>query len=660
MRWLLIIALFLMTAVQAGASERIALLIGNSRYENADPLRNPENDVVVVEQSLKAVDFETIVITNVGLDAFKAALDDFATRLVSHKGATVLVYFAGHGIQRNGRNYLLPIDVDVEDEERLSATALAVDDLLKRLDAADTALQIVVLDACRDDPFAKTSRGAASMQRGLAAERDHSGQIVAFSTAPGRKALDGDSGTSPYASAFAEAVLVPGLTLAQTFNRVRKSVSDRTKGEQVPWENAALYADFRFVPSTQEAEISEVEALLWENAALLDNAEVYQRYIDRFPAGRFATLARQKIENINKDFSFRARSETFAVLSAADGKLNFCSEALKQGQQDAIWSLAPLQDYEGSLVYVELDIPLLNILCDKSEYVDVLAISGDRENCQQIIGTFMDGREASLTEIQCFDQVPDELIFADGGTAGLINQHGGMIVIRPGDYQLAIPALDAGYFSYLFDEAEGMLEYARIDVSGLVRIATALEEIELSIDLIPEDPARRGLTWKFQNTLEAYRGEAEATGLQVIELSREADKIVAEIAQEEANGLTMQSRWSQGESELGLMVHGDRAELVYLFISEDTHASGAGEDAHLFDGKASGPGAYAGTAYSFGRGCDPLEYDARAGLDESGRKLVVSGKRPILNERCRVVDLVQDTITLDFLDRGDLAAGDDN
>ena len=172
-----------------------------------------------------------------------------------------------------------------------------------------------------------------------------------------------------------------------------------------------------------------------------------------------------------------------------------------------------------------------------------------------------------------------------------------------------------------------MLEYARISVSGLVRIATALEEIDLSIDLIPEDPATRGLTWKFQNTLEAYRGEAEATGLQIIELSREADKIVAEIAQEEASGLAMQSRWSQGESELGLMVHGDRAELVYLFISEDTHASGAGEDAHLFAGKASGPERMRARPIR-SAGLRPARIRRPRRADESGRKLVVSARDP--------------------------------
>jgi hypothetical protein len=518
---------WLLACGHAIAEPRLALLIGNSRYESILPLRNPENDVGVVATSLKAVGFETITAVNLGNRELRKAVDNFVARAgAAGERPTVLIYYAGHGIQRGGKNYLLPVDFAVDELGDLSTTALELDEVLSVLARVDANVRMVVLDACRNDPFEQTDRGAVPLARGFSGVKQASGQLVAFSTSPGKSASDGSTGTSPYASAFAEIVLVPGLDLRQSFDRVRAKVIERTKGLQEPWESSALYGEFRFIPATQDAAVSELEALLWDNVALLDSAEAYQRYIDRFPTGLYAVLARQKIENINRDFAFRKQTETFPIISSIDGSLDFCWEnAQKRNRPSAHYQLLGLRHYRGELVYVDLEVPLRNLMCKgDSEDIRLTAYSGSAGSCSTMINIELGLADSRKANLEC-DPAPDPDtldFFAKDAEHG-IGKAGGLVIATNGD-DFAIAAGNHNFFDYTFFEMEGYLQNSALKVRGLVRVHVELVEEMISLEFEPVDPATLGLSWKYQNTLEAFRGGGD-TGARFVSLADEAREL---------------------------------------------------------------------------------------------------------------------------------------
>ncbi|HEV7321216.1 MAG TPA: caspase family protein [Ensifer sp.] len=311
--------LLLALPLEAAASTRHALLIGNSRYEVATPLRNPENDIEIVGAALEQSGFAITKVANAKASDTLAAIDAFVARLAAVENPVVMVYFAGHGVQLAGENYLLPVDAKLGSEEELRTVALSLGDLTRRLDEVRSSLQIVVLDSCRNNPFEQT-RG---LQRGLATAPERLGRIVAYSTSPGNVATDGDTGASPYATALAESVTIPGLSIEGVFKRVRATVQERTGGKQEPWENSAVYGDFTFVDG-KPAEAGGDEVAFFEFAALADSQEAYQKYLSRYPKGMFASLARQKITFMDKDFSFRRQNETFRKFAFRRDEEDFC------------------------------------------------------------------------------------------------------------------------------------------------------------------------------------------------------------------------------------------------------------------------------------------------------------------------------------------------
>ncbi|HEV7308194.1 caspase family protein [Ensifer sp.] len=315
----LLFCLMLALPIDALASVRHALLIGNSRYEVATPLRNPENDIEIVGAALEKSGFAVTKVANATASDTLSAIDAFVSRLAAVENPVVMVYFAGHGVQLAGENYLLPVDVKLGSEEELRTVALSLGDLARRLDAVRSSLQIVVLDSCRNNPFEQT-RG---LQRGLATAPERLGRIVAYSTSPGNVATDGDTGASPYATALAESVTIPGLSIEGVFKRVRATVQERTSGKQEPWENSAVYGDFSFVEA-KPAATGDDEVAFFEFAALADSQEAYRKYLSRYPQGMFASLARQKITFMDKDFSFRRQNETFRKFAFKRDDEDFC------------------------------------------------------------------------------------------------------------------------------------------------------------------------------------------------------------------------------------------------------------------------------------------------------------------------------------------------
>jgi uncharacterized caspase-like protein len=209
--------------------QRLALVIGNAAYRDA-PLINPVNDARDVARALRESGFEVTLLEDARLRDIRNALRDFAERL-RRQGGVGLFYFAGHGMQVKGRNYLIPVGAEIEREDEVEFESLDANFVLERLDSASNRFNIVILDACRNNPFARAYRSAT---QGLARMDAPSGTVVAFSTAPGSVASDGPGRNGMYTRNLLDAMARPGLTLEDVFKQVRASVRRDSGGTQVP------------------------------------------------------------------------------------------------------------------------------------------------------------------------------------------------------------------------------------------------------------------------------------------------------------------------------------------------------------------------------------------------------------------------------------------
>jgi len=245
---ILAVLMVLVCAAPALAEKRVALVIGNSAYTAISPLDNPKNDADLMAATLRDVGFEVVSATDVDVRAMGRAVRDFGKALrLAGKDAVGLFYYAGHGVQVGGANYLLPVGSEIDTEADLRIDAFSASDVLAQMEEAGNALNLVILDACRNNPFQGKFRSGS---RGLARIKAASGALVAFAAAPGQVAADGAEANSPYTAALAVAMKEPGLAVEQMFKRVRVSVESQTGGAQTPWEESSLRGDFYFVPGS--------------------------------------------------------------------------------------------------------------------------------------------------------------------------------------------------------------------------------------------------------------------------------------------------------------------------------------------------------------------------------------------------------------------------
>jgi uncharacterized caspase-like protein len=237
----------------SGDPHRIALVIGNGDYPFS-PLKNPVNDARAMAQALEKLGFSVELLEDAGLMKMIDAIRRFSVS--ARENDVRLFYYAGHGVQVQGRNYLIPVDAELRSEDEVAFKSADVSELLERLGTLREGLNIIVLDACRNNPFANLSfvgpdgrlirfRGAASS--GLAPVDAPAGSLVAFATAPGAVAMDGgNQSNSLYTRHLLANIGVAGLPVEQLFKRVRIAVAQETRWLQVPWESSSLMGDFCF------------------------------------------------------------------------------------------------------------------------------------------------------------------------------------------------------------------------------------------------------------------------------------------------------------------------------------------------------------------------------------------------------------------------------
>jgi carboxyl-terminal processing protease len=270
---------------------RVALVIGNSSYPSA-PLKNPVNDARAISAKFRSLGFDVIVRENVKQKDMTRAITQFGEKLAK-SGTVGIFYYAGHGMQVRGKNYLIPVDAQISSEASVRSEAVDVDSLLEQL--ATSALGIVILDACRNNPFERRFRGASG---GLAQMDAPKGTLIAYATAPGKVASDGDGRNGLYTQEFLRMLDEPGLKVEDVFKRVRRRVADATADQQVPWESSSLTGDFYFVRGAQEAEgrAPDAELLFWQSIRESRDAEDFSAYLKKYPDGQFADIAKNRLK----------------------------------------------------------------------------------------------------------------------------------------------------------------------------------------------------------------------------------------------------------------------------------------------------------------------------------------------------------------------------
>lgn len=225
----------------AHQDRRVALVIGNSKYSGR-PLKNPANDSKDIGQALRNVGFSVIELYDADLPKMRDTVKAFSEQVKNYDVA--LVYYSGHGIEFAGRNYFIPVDADIKNEDEIPRQGLDATEIVERLGKGNIKTTIFILDACRNAPVFSSIKSAKS---GLAIMHGSSGSIVAFSAAPGQIALDGNERNSPYASVLLKQIAVPNKKIEDVLKDTARLVSENTQGRQIPWYNSSLVGDFYFL-----------------------------------------------------------------------------------------------------------------------------------------------------------------------------------------------------------------------------------------------------------------------------------------------------------------------------------------------------------------------------------------------------------------------------
>jgi hypothetical protein len=231
--------------VKTHKETKLALVIGCSQYDYAGTLANPLNDANSIEQKLKTLGFDVIKSLNPNQKELKKIIDDFGDTLKSYDLG--LFYFAGHGVQVKGMNYLIPTDANLKTERMVEYDCVEASRVLGYMEDSKSQVNIVILDACRDNPFER-SWGRGISQRGLTTMNAPSGSLIAYSTSPGKTASDGNGTNGLYTFSLLEHISSKQVSVMTMFQKVRKDVMQKSSNEQIPWEATSLTADYYFNP----------------------------------------------------------------------------------------------------------------------------------------------------------------------------------------------------------------------------------------------------------------------------------------------------------------------------------------------------------------------------------------------------------------------------
>jgi uncharacterized caspase-like protein len=381
LRPILVVSLFLIcSAVPALAEKRVALVIGNSAYEHVPALANPKNDAADMAAKLESLGFEVVRGSDLSLADMRKTAREFTTKL---DGADLALFFyAGHGLQVNGNNYMAPVDAKLASYDDLDYEVLPMDLIVGAMERK-TKTSLVFLDACRDNPLAANlarSMGTRSsaVGRGLAKLGSGIGTLIAFATQPGNVALDGTGRNSPFTTALLKHLGTPGESITNELVLVRRSVLEATQGKQVPWDNSSLTGEVVLKPAPKEepkvepapeakapepANNGQLELAYWNSIKDGASAAYFEAYLQQYPNGTFASLARVRLGEI-KAAEERAKQEAAAKAKAeadAEAKAKLEAEASAKSEADAK-AKADAESNQKSIEVAKLEEPAVRSL----------------------------------------------------------------------------------------------------------------------------------------------------------------------------------------------------------------------------------------------------------------------------------------------------------
>jgi uncharacterized caspase-like protein len=308
-KWLVLVVmpLCMLLATRAHAGDRVALLIGNNNYSST-PLRNAANDAKDLSETLKELGFKVIERENVSRKEMIDAIREFGVALEGAQAA--LFFYAGHAMQFKDRNYLVPIDATMGSEEDVTFFSVEIAQVFDRMEKAKTQYNFIILDACRDNPFAGSFRLSSA---GLAQINAPSGTLIAYATSPGSVAADGFGRNGIYTKHILQNIKAPDLPVEIMFKRVREGVERETRRSQTPWDSSSLKGDFAFnstssgraagaapASATSSDAGVNIELEFWSSVKDSSIAEDIRAYLDKYPNGNFAALAKNRLEALQR------------------------------------------------------------------------------------------------------------------------------------------------------------------------------------------------------------------------------------------------------------------------------------------------------------------------------------------------------------------------
>ena len=308
---------FLWNTGAAMAESRRARVIGQSAYRAVTPLPNPANDAKAMAQLLGDAGFEVTAAPDLSQNALRQAVSDFAAQVAAKgKDTVALVFYAGHGMQIDGENFLVPIDIDPKREADIPLQAVRLNDILNTLTSVPSRMRIVLLDACRNNPFPDIGKTAGHGLAIVDAKFGAPGTFLSFSTSPGAEAEDGSGANSPYTTALLTVAKEPGLSIEDAFKRVRVSVNKATDGRQTPWESSSLTDDFRFF-TVADASAKPTEAKAMDETPAGTKPGEQKRTLEQWKAALKGKSPEAAHEMIVEDGSVDAYEAFVALYSDA-------------------------------------------------------------------------------------------------------------------------------------------------------------------------------------------------------------------------------------------------------------------------------------------------------------------------------------------------------
>jgi len=299
-------------SVAIATQTRVALVVGNGAYKTFPQLKNPTNDASDIAKKLSGFNFDVEILVDIDKRSMEEAITRFGNKL-RQKDAVGLFYFAGHGVQVNGYNYLIPIGAQIADESDVIYEAVDANRVLSKMELAKNNLNLLILDACRNNPFPGVSRSAS---RGLAKMNAPRGSMILYATSPGMTAIDGDvnSRNGMFTGKLLTAMNQPGLKIYEVFQQTALAVDKASQSKQIPYIEGVILGDFYFnnkvISNTQadpdlsttepNAMSKRQEISFWESIDNTPSKEGYKLYLNQYPTGLYRSLAQFKIDQIYK------------------------------------------------------------------------------------------------------------------------------------------------------------------------------------------------------------------------------------------------------------------------------------------------------------------------------------------------------------------------